>query len=132
MKQREAQYSASSGKSIEDPHDLTLGEAKFQKLVVNVLTVRAEQRVAAKEAPDHTDEILVSEEEAHRTIERGKYYVVQSMLPEVCENTPGDGSLKKEYSSSDDVMDLPQTISLLKRERLMMEDVEKEHAEVLR
>ncbi len=51
------------------------------------------------------------------------------MLPEVCESTPGDGSLKKEYSSSDDVMDFPQTVSLLKRERLMMEDVEKEHVE---
>ena len=29
-------------------------------------------------------EILVSEEEAHRTIERGNYYVIQPILPELC------------------------------------------------
>lgn len=99
---------------------------------MDMFTVGAKQGMSAQEASQHAHEILVSEEEAHRTIERGKYYVVQSMLPEVCESTPGDGSLKKEYSSSDDVMDFPQTVSLLKRERLMMEDVEKEHVEVLR
>jgi hypothetical protein len=54
------------------------------------------------------------------------------MLPEVCDSIPGDGTLQKEYSSSDDVMDLPQTIALLKRERLMMEDVAHETEETLR
>jgi FlaA1/EpsC-like NDP-sugar epimerase len=77
-------------------------------------------------------ESLVSEEEAHRTIKRGDYYVIQSMLPEVCDSIVGDGTLQKEYSSSDDVMDLPQTIALLKRERLMMEDVAHETEETLR
>jgi FlaA1/EpsC-like NDP-sugar epimerase len=77
-------------------------------------------------------EILVSEEEAHRTIERGNYYVIQSMLPEVYDSAAGDGSLQREYSSSDDVMDMPQTVALLKRERLMMEDVAHETEETLR
>jgi hypothetical protein len=50
----------------------------------------------------------------------------------VCDSIAGDGTLQKEYSSSDDVMDLPQTIALLKRERLMMEDVAHETEETLR
>ena len=77
-------------------------------------------------------EILVSEEEAHRTVERGKYYVIQSMLPEVCEGTAAGGSVEHEYSSGDDVMSPEDTVALLKRERLMMEDVAHETQETLR
>lgn len=99
---------------------------------MNVFAVSAEQRMSAKEPPEHAHESLVSEEEAHRTIQRGDYYVIQSMLPEVCDSIAGDGALQKEYSSSDDVMDLAQTIALLKRERLMMEDVAHETEETLR
>ena len=77
-------------------------------------------------------EILVSEEEAHRTVERGKYYVIQSMLPEVCEVTAAGGRVEHEYSSGDEVMSLEDTVALLKRERLMMEDVAYETQETLR
>jgi FlaA1/EpsC-like NDP-sugar epimerase len=77
-------------------------------------------------------EILVSEEEAFRTVVRGKYYVIQSMLPEVCPDPSGDGCLQKEYSSGDNVMSLEETIALLKDRKLMLEDVASEHAEVLR
>jgi FlaA1/EpsC-like NDP-sugar epimerase len=77
-------------------------------------------------------EILVSEEEAFRTVTRGNYYVIQSMLPEVCPDPSGDGSLQKEYSSGDNVMTLDETVALLKSRTLMIEDVASEHAEVLR
>jgi FlaA1/EpsC-like NDP-sugar epimerase len=77
-------------------------------------------------------EILVSEEEAFRTVQRGKYYVIQGMLPEVCPDPTGDGCLQKEYSSGDNVMSLEETIALLKDRKLMLEDVASEHAEVLR
>ena len=77
-------------------------------------------------------EILVSEEEALRTVERGKYYAIQAMLPEVCNEPKGDGSLTREYGSGDEVMDLQQTHALLKARRLMLEDTVNEGAEVLR
>jgi len=77
-------------------------------------------------------EILVSEEEAHRTVERGKYYVIQSMLPEVHEGSHNGGCLQTEYSSGDGVMTMEETVALLKRERLMVEDGQPAGEEILR
>jgi FlaA1/EpsC-like NDP-sugar epimerase len=77
-------------------------------------------------------EILVSDEEAHRTVERGKYYVILPMLPEVCAGSIGDGSLRQEYSSSEDLMNMEETVNMLRRRHLMLEDVATERQEVLR
>jgi len=48
-------------------------------------------------------EILVSEEEAYRTIERNGYYVIRPLLPELHPNEP-PGPLTGEYSSADAVV----------------------------
>jgi len=77
-------------------------------------------------------EIMVSEEEAHRTVERGRWYAILSMLPEVCGDRAGSGVLKKEYSSNDDVLDLEGVRKLLKGRRLMPEDVTGQEGELLR
>ncbi|HYG97513.1 MAG TPA: polysaccharide biosynthesis protein [Terriglobales bacterium] len=77
-------------------------------------------------------EILVSDEESHRTVERGDWYAILPMLPEVCGERTGSGCLSAEYSSSDDVMTLEQTMALLKERRLMLKDVEDEMVETLR
>jgi FlaA1/EpsC-like NDP-sugar epimerase len=70
-------------------------------------------------------EILVSEEEANHSIKRGDYYAILSMLPELSNNKNKDANmLPKEYSSADSVLDLKGTIELLKKHRLMVEDVE--------
>lgn len=68
-------------------------------------------------------EIMVSEEEAFRTVERGKWYAILPMLPEVCADRSGDGCLRNEYSSSDHVMTFDETVTMLKMRRLMPEDV---------
>ena len=68
-------------------------------------------------------EILVSEEEANRAVERGEWYAIPSMLPEVCGDSSGTGSMKKEYSSMDNVMDVEGTRALLKKHRLLVEDL---------
>lgn len=68
-------------------------------------------------------EIMVSEEEAFRTLERGKWYAILPMLPEVCEDRTGDGCLRGEYSSSEHVMSYEETVTMLKARRLMPEDV---------
>jgi FlaA1/EpsC-like NDP-sugar epimerase len=77
-------------------------------------------------------EILISEEEAHRTADRGKWYAILPMLPEICGDGVGTGCLKKEYSSMDSVMDLEETLRLLKTRCLMVEDVESLESELLR
>jgi FlaA1/EpsC-like NDP-sugar epimerase len=47
-------------------------------------------------------EIMVSEEECFRTIERGEYYVILPVLPELREDQDFTPALRKEYSSKDD------------------------------
>lgn len=70
-------------------------------------------------------EILVSEEEANHCITRGDYYAILSMLPELSNHIDQKTKmLGKEYSSADSVLDLKGTIEMLKKHRLMVEDVE--------
>ncbi len=67
-------------------------------------------------------EILVSEEEAHRTVERGDYYVIQPMLPELLPTDKIDNPIGREYSSADNVMSRAQVTELLQRHKLMVGD----------
>src|SRR5687768_14893685 len=46
-------------------------------------------------------EIMVSEEECYRTVARGNYYVICSMLPELRPAISADLALRQEYSSED-------------------------------
>ena len=91
-----------------------------------------EVKVVGIRPGEKVHEILVSEEESHRTIRRGNYYVILPMLPEICDDAAGDGSLRSEYSSCDNVMTLEETNTLLKTRRLLMDDVVHEGMEVLR
>ena len=79
-------------------------------------------------------ETLVSEEEAHRTVERAGYYVIFPMLPELTrnENELQLHSLAKEYSSADHVMSPDETNWLLQSNGLMPENMPHESVEVLR
>jgi len=83
-----------------------------------------ETRVTGIRPGEKIHEILVSDEEAGRTVERGKWYAIQPMLPEIQLDGTGDAALAKEYSSGDIVMNLDETRSLLRRNRLFLEDVE--------
>jgi UDP-glucose 4-epimerase len=70
-------------------------------------------------------EILISEEEANHCVVRGKYYAILPMLPELRDPKAHEpNALDKEFSSGDVVLDLPATIELLKRHKLMIEDME--------
>lgn len=78
-------------------------------------------------------EIMVSEEEAIRTVEHGaRWYAILPMLPEVNREPTASGCLTKEYSSGDHVMTPAETARLIKASRLMLEDVEREGTELLR
>jgi UDP-glucose 4-epimerase len=68
-------------------------------------------------------EVLVSEEEAPRTYERGSYLAVGPILPELRpgdpEGTPFQG---REYSSADDVVDASSVAELLRRHQMLPGD----------
>jgi UDP-glucose 4-epimerase len=57
-------------------------------------------------------EILISEEEVHRTVERGDYYALQPMLPDL-DHDPGPRPLTREYSSADAVVAGPELEALI-------------------
>ena len=77
-------------------------------------------------------EILVSEEEAHRTFERGEHYVIAPVLPEIRESEDIGTTLDREYSSVDGLMSLAEVEAVLIREQLRVEDVENTAGEILR
>lgn len=67
-------------------------------------------------------EILVSEEEASRTTERGDYYVIMPMLPELRIGDTTAKHLEREYCSADAVMSKSELPALLRKHKLMVED----------
>lgn len=81
---------------------------------------------------EKVDEILVSEEESHRTVARGPYYVIQPMLPELQRAEGDERPLSGEYSSADSVMDADALAALLRERKLRVEDVTDGAGELLR
>lgn len=68
-------------------------------------------------------EVLVSEEEVHHCVKRGNYFVIRPMLPELRGGkTREANALTREYSSGENVLTLAETVKLLKRSRLLVED----------
>lgn len=64
-------------------------------------------------------EILVSDEEAHRTVARGeKYFAIKSILPELHVDDSDKPALEAEFSSAGALMDKAALSSLLRRHRL--------------
>jgi FlaA1/EpsC-like NDP-sugar epimerase len=77
-------------------------------------------------------EILVSEEESHRTYERGSHYVIGPILPELQKEKPKGAPLNREYSSADDLMTREELKQLLVRRELMVGEQMKYEGEFLR
>lgn len=79
---------------------------------------------------EKTHEILVSEEEAQRTVRRGDYLAIGPILPEL-DGGPHDGDepfREPEYSSGDDLLDAAGVAELLRRNALLVEDEPAFHA----
>lgn len=77
-------------------------------------------------------EILVSEEEAHRTIARGNYYVIQPILPELCTEEEKLLPLGKEFSSNDNVMTPAELSKTLEKFDLFVKEKSAHSGELLR
>jgi FlaA1/EpsC-like NDP-sugar epimerase len=83
---------------------------------------KIETQITGIRPGEKVHEILVSEEECHRTVERGRYYAIESILPEIRESVRLVPALAGEYSSATDVMDRAALTALMQRHRLMIED----------
>ncbi|MBI5034840.1 MAG: polysaccharide biosynthesis protein [Chloroflexi bacterium] len=90
------------------------GETYIPKVPAARLTDLAEVLIAGRDIPitftgirpgEKIHEIMVSEEECHRTIERDGYYVICPMLPELCAAPVTTPALTSEYSSADITLD---------------------------
>src|SRR5687768_1125283 len=79
-------------------------------------------------------EILISEEEGHRSVDRGRFYAIWPVLPELHGEPEPPAKLRGEYSSGDDVMTYEEVVQLLTRQQLMVRDqaAEPEGVELLR
>ena len=95
---------------VTDVAKVLIGEREIQTVVTGI---RPGEKV---------HEILVSEEEGYRTIERGNYYVIQPMLPELLSGKKEGGAIGREYSSADNVMSCDEVAELLQRHNLMVGD----------
>jgi FlaA1/EpsC-like NDP-sugar epimerase len=93
---------------------------------------KVEMRITGIRPGEKVHEILVSDEESHRTVEHANYYVIRPMLPELvsAENVPR--CLLKEYSSADTVMRLHEVEMMLENHRLMVAEKAEETEETLR
>ncbi|MDK3155399.1 polysaccharide biosynthesis protein [Kamptonema cortianum] len=77
-------------------------------------------------------EIMVSDEEAWRTEKLGDFYAIRSMLPELADEKKLKPVLKKEYSSADELLSLDDTVKLLRKHHLMVDEELVEEGEFLR
>ena len=69
-------------------------------------------------------EIMVSEEECRHCVKRGEYYAILPMLPELREEGAAETDLSKEFSSEDSVVSLQETVALLERHGLLLEQAD--------
>lgn len=70
-------------------------------------------------------EILASEEEINHCVQRGDYYAILPMLPELIDNNSKEiNYFKQEFSSADNQLDLEATMKLLKKHKLMIDDAD--------
>lgn len=80
-----------------------------------------ETKITGIRPGEKVHEILVSEEEAHRTVARNDYYVILPMLPELVTEKV-ESPLAKEYSSNDILMTKRELDELLRKHNLMVEN----------
>lgn len=103
---------------VVDVADALIGDRKVRKTFTGI------------RPGEKTHEILVSEEEGHRTVPRKDYYVIRPILPEIA--GPAQGKvLGKEYSSADELMSRADIERLLRKNRLMVGDRLVEDGELL-
>ena len=94
---------------ITDVVDVMIGDRKIE---IQYTGIRPGEK---------THEVLISEEECYRTIDRGDYFVIQPILPELRSSEKIDICLNKEYTSADDLMNKDEIRELLRKNNLLLD-----------
>ena len=105
---------------IVDIADVMIGNRKIEKVITGI---RPGEKI---------HEVLVSEEECHRTVDRGSYYVIQPILPELLTSNIVKTYLSGEFSSADNVMNRKELEVFLEKEDLLEPSFIQEKEELLR
>ncbi|MFN8526577.1 MAG: polysaccharide biosynthesis protein [Chloroflexota bacterium] len=67
-------------------------------------------------------EVMISDDQAYRTVDRGEYLAIQPLLPELRKGPPDLPCVDREYSSADRLMTDRTLQALLREQRLLQED----------
>ena len=105
---------------VVDIADILIGSHKVEKKITGI---RPGEKI---------HEVLVSEEECHRTVSRGKYFVIQPILPELRKSVTAETYLKGEYNSANNLMSREELASFLKEEKLLEYTFAEKKGELLR
>jgi UDP-glucose 4-epimerase len=111
------------------------GETYIPKIPAALMTDVAKALIGNRNIPikeigirpgEKIHELMISETEGVRAYDRGDFYAIKPMLPELESISAGkDAStpLNSSYSSNDDVMNFDETLALLKKHNLLIGDV---------
>ncbi|GAG11867.1 unnamed protein product, partial [marine sediment metagenome] len=91
---------------VADIADILIGDRQIEKKQIGI------------RPGEKTHEILISEEETYRTLERENYYIIDPILPELRAERKEPGGLTEEYSSADNVTDKHNLKSFLEKMNL--------------
>lgn len=104
--------------------DIAKGLIGDRKIKIEVTGIRPGEKL---------HEAMISEEEAWRSVDRGEYYAIKPMLPEIIKLPKEKNVLKGEYSSDGpSLLDLEGTKALLLRNNLMIDQRTVKEGEFLR
>jgi len=108
------------------------GETYVPKIPAATVVNIAKALIGERETPikvigirpgEKIHEMMISDEEGLRSYDRGDFYAIKSMLPELA-NLEDREPRGRAYSSNDDTMDLASTRALLEEHGLLVEQVE--------
>jgi len=93
---------------------------------------KIEKKITGVRPGEKTHEVLVSEEERFRTVDRGDFLAIQPVLPELRRVEIGEPVLDGEYTSSQNLMTLEEVKEYLASAKLMVDDAHLETEEPFR
>lgn len=118
------------------------GETIVPRVPAARITDLAKVLIAGRDIPikvtgirpgEKVHEIMVSDEEAWRTVPKGSFYAIKSMLPELMKSIEGSNNpLRKEYSSGDDLMSVDELSAYLAEYNLLNSTQDEFDGELLR
>lgn len=106
--------------NIVDLADVLIGD---RKIIKRFIGIRPGEKI---------DEVLISEEECYRTVEKKGYYVIEPILPELRTEDSACSILKREYTSAENLVSKEEVRELLKNNGLLGIERNIEAEEILR